>query len=253
MIGGKGPDGPLQDIWVCSFTTLLTSVSSYPLQEFDYAAEFWSQVTVDGSQQPSARWGAAGGMDYRTPSIPDTFLAWPNNSYFLIGGFDGKSPVPLSDVWRFNVTGPLSSNNINDVYGTWEQISVTTTALGSAAQVGLAGTAVYQGQEQHIVAVGGCNGTSVANDTCADGNSYVVNIDTKGSTSPPACPAPRVGAALAPNMNGGSSAFMQQVFLLLGTFNTSLWNDDGGSEKGEVVSRVTALLTEVVISNRQSM
>ena len=48
-------------------------------------------------------------------------------------------------------------------------------------------------------------------------------------------PAPRIGAALAPNLNSASASFEQQVFLLLGTFNSSEWQDDGGLDKGEVV------------------
>lgn len=88
---------------------------------------------------------------------------------------------------------------------------------------------------QQVVAAGGCNTTSVTNDSCALQGSYVMNAGTDSTTAPSPCPAPRVGAALAQNFNAFSSSFSNQVFLLLGLFNESLWDDGGGLEAGEVV------------------
>lgn len=191
-------------------------------------------MTISGPQ-PSGRWGAAGGADLTTAYIQDPTLSWPNNSYYISGGFDGKSPIPLSDVWRLNVTGFLSSNNIDDVVGSWEQLSVSGGGVANADLVGLAG-AVVQHTDQYIVAVGGCNGTDTASDTCAEGNLFILDTDTGTATSPAACPAPRIGGAIAVNQNTASQSFAGQMFFLLGTFNSSLWNDGGGLNEGEVVS-----------------
>ena len=222
---------------LCTFILPLRHFSYFE-QEFDFGHQFWAQVNVVGPQPP-ARWGAAGGRDSRTPSIQDIKFSAPNNSYYLAGGFDGKNPIPLSDVWRFNITGTLSSNNVNELIGSWEHISLSAPgALRTAALVDLAGTIVWQGEQQHIAAMGGCNATTSADASCAEGNSFVINVDASTSTSPPPCPAPRIGAALAPNMNPTSQSFQSQVFLLLGVYNTSLWDDDNGLNQGEIVSLI---------------
>ncbi len=151
----------------------------------------------------------------------------------MAGGFDGTDGVPLSDVWRLNITGALSSNVINQVEATWEKITLHGNPLPT--RVGPAGAMVSQGSQQHIVAVGGCNSTTVT-DGCEDATSYVLNVDTLAASDPPGCAAPRVGGSLALNLNQGSpSAFGSQVFLLLGTFNSSLYDDGGGLNLGEVV------------------
>ena len=88
-----------------------------------------------------------------------------------------------------------------------------------------------------IVVSGGCNVTTDMGSSCATQDSFVLDINENSAISPPhPCPAPRVGAVLVPNENTFSSAFASQVFLLLGTFNTSLWQDGNGVEQGEVVS-----------------
>lgn len=92
---------------------------------------------------------------------------------------------------------------------------------------------------QEIVVSSGCNLTTPPQNmstSCATQDSFILDIQHKISISPPPCPAPRVGAVLVPNENTFSSAFASQVFLLLGTFNTSLWQDNNGLAQGEVVS-----------------
>jgi hypothetical protein len=37
------------------------------------------------------------------------------------------------------------------------------------------------------------------------------------------------------NMNSASTSFDSQVFLLLGTFDSDMWDDAGGLSKGEIV------------------
>ena len=158
--------------------------------------------------------------------LPTTGL---NNSFYLAGGQDQNSISPLSDVWRLNVSGTLSPNNPRQVFGSWEPLSVPTLP----SLQGPAGTVI----SQRIISSGGCNATSPANtdNTCAVGDSFIINTSSRSSISPASCPAPRFQGVLVPNMNGASSSFSSQVFLLLGTFNSSTWNDAGGLSKGEVV------------------
>lgn len=59
---------------------------------------------------PGPRWGASGGIDVRVPNTQDPRLPEPNNTFYLSGGDDGTGLHPLSDVWKLQVTGTLSSN-----------------------------------------------------------------------------------------------------------------------------------------------
>ncbi|KAJ4478048.1 hypothetical protein J3R30DRAFT_3888162 [Lentinula aciculospora] len=200
VIGGKGNNNePLSDVW-----------------EFDYGNQFWTQVTITPSDGPSARWGAAGGKDLR-----------PNNSFYYTGGFDGSSLEPLSDVWRLNISGVLSSNNPTSVSGSWQEISINS--FNSLSTQNLSSTMVMDS----VAIYGGCATTSTTNISCATQNAYSLDTDTRTSIDPNSCPAPRFGAVMAPNLNS-VSATSTQAMLLLGTFNSSLWSDDNGLENGEV-------------------
>ncbi|KAH9951683.1 hypothetical protein B0H21DRAFT_783424 [Amylocystis lapponica] len=214
VVGGKASDGTaLSDVW-----------------EYSYNAGFWSQVNLSPGG-PSPRWGAAGGNDRRTPVVQDQFLATPNNSLYLAGGVDGTSVSPLSDVWRLNVTGTLSSNSVNTVEGSWEQITISASNIPS--KVGVAGAVVSQGAEQ-IVAIGGCTTTNATDSSYADPDSYIINVQAQNVQAPKACPAARTGGTVVPNFLGPSSSFGSQMLYMLGTVNASLWDDGGGLEKGEV-------------------
>lgn len=200
------------------------------LQEYDFNNQFWSQVFVTPGG-PSARWGASGGIDTRTLPIQDPIIPGPNNSFYLAGGFDGTSTDPLSDVWRLNISGTLSSNLPTNVNGTWDHFTIGNIS----GQIDQAGTVIGQ----QVVVSSGCNLTTSSinvDASCPDQNSFVLDFQDKSTISPGPCPAPRVGAVLVPNENRFSSAFTSQVFFLLGTFNTSLWQDNGGLAQGEVVS-----------------
>jgi hypothetical protein len=210
VIGGKDiNNNPLSDVW-----------------EFDFGQQFWTQVAISPGG-PSPRWGGAGGKDPRIPSFTNPSGQGPNNSFYYAGGFDGSTLEPLSEVWRLNVSGVLASNNVNGVAGSWEQITINN--LNSSSTQELASTMVMDS----IAMYGGCNITSAINESCATQNAYALNIDTRNSITPSPCPAPRLGAALTPNLNS-ASATNTQAMLLLGTFNSSLWSDDSGLEKGEV-------------------
>lgn len=158
--------------------------------------------------------------------LPTTGL---NNSFYLAGGQDNNSISPLSDVWRLNISGTLSPNNPRQVFGSWDHMSVST--LPSVQ--GLAGAVI----SQQIISSGGCKATTPANsnNSCAVGDSFIINTLSRNSISPASCPAPRYDGVMAANMNGASSSFSSQAFLLLGTFNSGMWDDGGGLSNGEIV------------------
>ena len=197
------------------------------MQEYDFINQFWSQISITPGG-PSARWGASGGIDARTPTIQDPILPGPNNSFYLAGGFNGTSIDPLSDIWRLNISGTLSSNLPNNVNGTWDRFTIGNLP----GRTNQSGTVIMQ----DIVVSGGCNVTTDTGTSCATQDSFVLDVQEESAISPHPCPAPRVGAVLVPNENTFSSAFASQLFLLLGTFNTSLWQDNNGLVQGEVVS-----------------
>ncbi|KAI0092066.1 hypothetical protein BDY19DRAFT_884931 [Irpex rosettiformis] len=214
VFGGRGVDGqPLSDVW-----------------EYSFNVQFWTQVSVSGDG-PSARWAAAGGNDIRAQTIQGPVT--PNNSFYVAGGFDSKGAISLSDLWQFNITGTLSANLPNDVVGSWEKLSLSNGSLPAIG--GSATAAVFQSPNQFISAIGGCSTSSSADASCAMNSTYTLNLGAANGQSFSTCPAPRVGSTLATNLNSASSTFNSQVFQLLGTFDSSQWQDDGGLSKGEDV------------------
>lgn len=184
-------------------------------------------MDVSGGQGPS-RSHAVGGKDNRvTFNISGSSLT---NTFYLAGGVDSSGPVSLSDTWQLTLSGTLSSNNAHALSGSWSETSLDSSL--TSALSGAGGTVV----QEEVVAIGGCTGTSNANASCASQVSYVINLSNNGITNPATCVAPREGAAVAANENGVLSNFGTQVFVVSGLFDTSMWNDDGGSSKGEVVS-----------------
>lgn len=102
---------------------------------------------------------------------------------------------------------------------------------------------------EQVVAVGGCNTTGVLNNSCAQGNSFVINAANGNSISPAPCTVPRVNAVVAPNLNGFSTSFASQMFVMLGTYNQTLWQDGDGLEHGEVVSQFSRILASTFSHN----
>lgn len=208
VVGGKGDNSnPLSDVW-----------------EFDFNNQFWAQVSVPQGG-PSARWGAAGGIDFRTTPVQDPVVAGPNNTIFLAGGTNGTTVNSLSTIWRLNISGTLSSNLPNDSSGYWDQITI-----GNLPSRTDTGDVVLS---QQIIAIGGCDSDS-GDASCVKQDSYVINAQTRTEISPAGCPAPRTNPVVVPNVNGNSTSFSSQIFLLLGTIDETLWSDDGGLVKGEV-------------------
>ena len=202
------------------------------LKEYDYNNQFWSRVVLSPGG-PSPRWGAAGGIDIRTPPVQDPVVPGPNNTFYLAGGFDGSTLNSFSDIWMLELSGTLSSNMPNTATGSWVNIS-----FGSLpSSMGQASTILHQ----HLVIAGGCADPSPSTHSCAQPVSHILDLAQKTQISPSFCPAPRLGAVLIPNVNAFSSSFASQVFLLLGTFDSSRWQDDDGLAKGEVVRRFRPL------------
>ncbi|KAA1466489.1 hypothetical protein DENSPDRAFT_791200 [Dentipellis sp. KUC8613] len=207
VIGGKDAHGnPLSDVW-----------------EFDYNNEFWTQVGIPPGGP--TRWSAVGGID-ATVGFDPTGTPTPNNTFYLAGGVDTNGPAPLSDTWQMRISGTLSSNLANDVNASWIHQPIGS----SPAQAGDGGTVIGQ----QVIAVGGCANTTSVTASCAQQGSWVFNFDRSSSISPGPCAAPRIGASVVANMNGASQNFKTQVFVMLGIFNTSLWQDGGNLQKGEV-------------------
>ncbi|KAK7061713.1 hypothetical protein R3P38DRAFT_2831102 [Favolaschia claudopus] len=209
VIGGKGSDGKaLSDIW-----------------EFDFTNQFWAQVNISPGG-PSPRWGSRGGIDTRIAAVSDPVLPGPNNTFWLLGGQDTSRS--FSDLWRLNVSGTLSSNLPDSSVGSWEQISLSDFP-GSVGQGGGV-------MSQQLITSGGCNDTLTPGTSCAVQNTYIVTSNRETARAAPAlnCPVPRLSPTLVPNGNKFSSSFSSQIFSLFGSFNSSLWDDAGGSKEGEV-------------------
>ncbi|KAI0775932.1 hypothetical protein BD413DRAFT_602462 [Trametes elegans] len=199
--------------------------------EFDYTSQFWAKVGVSPGG-PSGRWGAVGGIDPRVQFTTDPKTTTPNNTFYMAGGYDGKTTYPLSEVWRLDVSGTLSSNLPDSVTASWGRVTVSSDIPG---RLSMGGTVVGQ----KIVAVGGCkSGTTetIQDASCAVQDAEVIDAATGDVNNISPCIAPRVDPAVVPNMCQASSSFNRQAFILFGTFNSSQWDDGGGLNKGEVVS-----------------
>ncbi|KAH9900004.1 hypothetical protein C8Q73DRAFT_639450 [Cubamyces lactineus] len=214
VIDGRGSnDVPATDIW-----------------EFDYTSQFWAKVGVSPGG-PSGRWGAVGGIDPRVKFTTDPKTTTPNNTFYMAGGYDGKTTYPLSEVWQLEVSGTLSSNLPNSVSASWSRLKINSDIN---ARVSVGGTVIGQ----QVVAVGGCTSATptdaVVGGSCALQDTQVIDTSTGDVNNIAPCIAPRVDPAVVPNMCQSSSNFARQAFVLFGTFNSSLWDDGGGLEKGEV-------------------
>ncbi|KAG6814168.1 hypothetical protein H0H92_000844 [Tricholoma furcatifolium] len=208
IAGGVGLDSDdLTDVW-----------------EFDFTNQFWSEVKISPGT-PLPRWGACGGIDPTTAPIQDPVLPGPNNTFYLVGGYNGISPSSFSDVWRLNISGTLSSNLPNDTDGSWGHLTIGQLP----SKYNASGTVVGH----QIVVTGGCTSLS-ANGICAEQESYVIDTQQQTVATSSVCPAPRTGPVLVRNSNELTSTFSSQVFLLLGTLDITTWNDSGGLNNGEV-------------------
>lgn len=109
----------------------------------------------------------------------------PNNTFYLAGGNNGGSIVAESELWKFEVAGVLTSNNVNDTVGSWTQLE-SKSQLPSRVREG--STVMPSAQ---VVLSGGCD-SNASGDSCAQQDSHVISVGSS-SVSLDGCPAPRVG------------------------------------------------------------
>ncbi|KAI9001435.1 hypothetical protein BD414DRAFT_574874 [Trametes punicea] len=211
--GQTSNNSPLSDVW-----------------EFDYTSQFWANVGVSPGG-PSGRWGAVGGIDPRVPFTTDPKTTTPNNTFYMAGGYDGQTVYPLSEVWRLEVSGTLSSNLPQAVNASWSRVTVQSNI---EPRVSVGGTVIGQ----QIVAIGGCTSAAsaeaIVDGSCAVQDSQIIDASNGNVNNISPCIAPRVDPTVVPNMCQASTSFGSQAFVLFGTFNHSLWDDGGGLERGEV-------------------
>lgn len=89
---------------------------------------------------------------------------------------------------------------------------------------------------------GGCdpNANGVYNATCAQNAVNILTLPTSSSqtqaqwTTGADCPPGSYGATLAPNRNQATTIFNSQVFLFPGAVDDTRWNDQSGTQQGEV-------------------
>ncbi|KAG5646567.1 hypothetical protein DXG03_002870 [Asterophora parasitica] len=226
VIGGKGSDGQgLSDVWVRILRTNWSAeIERLLFQEYDFNNQFWSEVNMSPGG-PLPRWGASGGIDISTQPIQDPILPGPNNTFYLAGGFNGSRPSSLSDVWRLNLSGTLSSNLPDNVQGSWSHLNIGQLPSKSNES----GTVV----NHQLVLTGGCT-SSTEDGTCAEQDTYVIDTQRRSENSPNVCPAPRRTPVLVRNANSFTSTFSTQVYLLLGIIDKTRWKDDDGLDNGEV-------------------
>lgn len=169
--------------------------------------------------------------------ISDPILPGPNNTFYLAGGFNGQKTSALSDVWELSLSGTLSSNMPNSTVGSWRPVTIGNLP----GRIEQAGTIVGQ----QVVSAGGCDSNtppSAVNSSCAQQDSFVTDVADESAVTPIFCAAPRAGPVLVPNQNSFSQSFASQVLLVLGTLDTTLWDDSNGLARGEVVCVVTLVM-----------
>ncbi|KAF8592581.1 hypothetical protein K439DRAFT_1504033 [Ramaria rubella] len=215
VYGGKGASNQaLGDVWAYNFLN-----------------QFWFNIALSGSA-PSPRWGSVGGID---PAQIPTSGNNVSTVFNIAGGSDDTTVFPSSDLWQLSVTGTLASD-VFSIEGLWSDTSLSTNLPG---KVEAGGALVSQSQATgtRIAISGGCgfNANPLnANVSCVDPSTYIVTVTPGSSIQLGQCPVPRLGPALVPNLNAALSSFASQSFMLLGTFDSSQWNDSGGLAQGEV-------------------
>lgn len=169
---------------------------------------------------------AAGGRDLRVAFNPST----TSNTFYLSGGKQSTSsgPASMSDIYTLEISGTLSPNLPNSTTGSWSK-----QEIGKLKSLSGIGSTVIG---QKIVTYGGCESSAAPDASCATQDAYVLDTSSGNSISPGGCAAPRLNPAVVANMNTASSNFDTQALIMLGTFNTTSWEDGNGLEKsGEVV------------------
>lgn len=119
-------------------------------------------------------------------AVSDPIVEGPNNTFYLAGGFDGSNAISLSDIWKFEVAGVLSSNNVNATVGSWTQIDSSEKLPSRVRQGGVVMPSAY------VTSAGGCS-SDTSGSSCASQDAFNVNVNASVESSFNGCPAPRVG------------------------------------------------------------
>ena len=122
-------------------------------------------------------------------AVSDPIVAGPNNTFYLAGGFDGQNALSLSDIWKFEVAGVLTANNVGDVVGSWTQVDNTEKLPTRVRQGGVIMPSAF------VASAGGCSSAD-SGDSCAQQDAFVVNVNDTVENSFEGCAAPRVGPGM---------------------------------------------------------
>ncbi|MBW0529634.1 hypothetical protein O181_069349 [Austropuccinia psidii MF-1] len=243
LYGGRSQDGQaLNDFWF-----------------YDPINHFWSQPTSFSPNSPTSIYGQIGGSDPNyTPSPPNTA-----NSIIIIAGSNSQnSNIPLEPM-AFSIDGQLGSNT-NTIKVNLTNLKSTLTGNPSnnnlsTGRWGAAGTTLPGWK---TVLFSGCDTDPInefhqpTDSSCALLNGGILKFQSDfspqsliNSNNHPIssswtpfnyCPAPRIGGIMVPNRNRFDSSFTNQVILIGGTIDHHNWNDQGGSDLGEVAILDTA-------------
>jgi hypothetical protein len=205
----------------------LTQLQS--LQEFDFTGQFWWKIDIGTTDNPAPRWGAISGGD--PPSQANTQI---QTTSWLAGGQDATQLFGWDELWQLEIDGTIAQN-IQNAKANWTKISAQVPA-DVRRKTGAAGTVLRPlvNPQYSLLSFGGCDDVLEGNATCAGGDAHSITASGSGgerwNTIAP-CVSARYGASLAQNHN---DLFTQQVFMLFGLTDPSLYDDADPAAHGEI-------------------
>ncbi|KAI7936551.1 hypothetical protein MJO29_015854 [Puccinia striiformis f. sp. tritici] len=233
IYAGRSEDGsPLSDFWY-----------------YDPTNRFWAQPKDFQPTNHPPNYGSIGGIDPTyLPAPPGT-----SNSLIYIGGANSThSNTQLAPI-ALSFDGQLGSNT--------NTINVNLSDLSSGLRtnnnllIGRWGTTGTIMSRSKMVIFSGCS-NDPANEfkdpvdpSCALTNGGILSFESSFtasqlSTRPSIpssswagfnyCPAPRIGGTMVPNRNGYDGSYSNQVIMIGGRIDHHNWDDQGGSQAGEV-------------------
>ncbi|EGG08833.1 uncharacterized protein MELLADRAFT_77272 [Melampsora larici-populina 98AG31] len=217
VFAGRSSDGtPLNDYWY-----------------FDPANSFWAEPISVNPNKPSPLYGAIGGIDPTyVPTAPST-----SSALIYMGGSNSTSSASLSPSGLI-IDGQLGSNT--------NTITLTVNDLGGGVGGDPGSNNLVKGRWGMSSTIMSDEFVDSPNPTCALTNGGILNFGsnfspvTLNTTSTSSwqsfnyCPAPRIGGTMVPNRNTFDSSYSQQVIMIGGRPDLENWNDQGGSNLGEV-------------------
>ncbi|KAI9624404.1 hypothetical protein KEM48_008987 [Puccinia striiformis f. sp. tritici PST-130] len=218
IYAGRSEDGsPLSDFWY-----------------YDPTNRFWAQPKDFQPTNHPPNYGSIGGIDPTyLPAPPGT-----SNSLIYIGGANSThSNTQLAPI-ALSFDGQLGSNT--------NTINVNLSDLSSGLRT----------NNNLLIGRWGTTGTIMSRSkmdpvdpSCALTNGGILSFESSFtasqlSTRPSIpssswagfnyCPAPRIGGTMVPNRNGYDGSYSNQVIMIGGRIDHHNWDDQGGSQAGEV-------------------